>query len=633
MTSKQTILAILATGSLFPGSYLHSQTDEVFDLAPMVVQGDLLRGSLDQLPSSVSIIDPEQPAFEGLEHFEDVLGRMPNLNYAGGTSRPRFFQIRGIGEISQFGNEIPASSVGFIVDGIDLTGIGGVAGLFDVAHVEVLRGPQAAAFGANALAGMVLLETTAPSASTGGKAEVAFGDHDLMSFGVAVGGAIGDSEKNPLSYRLSLHSYEDNGFRDNHFLGRDDTNGRNEQTARLKLHWTASPALEFDLTLLYFDFENGYDIWSLTNDSFNTTTDEPGEDNQLTRAAGLKTTWHATEAMDITYHASVSESDTLYSYDWDWSNPEELMEIYGPEVYWGTDVTDRLRTVWSHDLRFSSSQEAASGLLQGWAAGVYYRDFEEEQDYFGVGSLYGTETVAAYGQTRLALADDLFMTLAGRLEEVTIDYSDDLGGKMGSSDRPWGGKMALEYQLSSENLLYASIDRGFKAGGVNLDNEVPEDFRIYGTESLLNYELGWRSFLMEKALRTQVTAFYMDRKDIQVNSSIQLGDGNTFALYKDNAASGTNYGVEFELSWQVDEHLQVFANLGLLKTKFDDYNYVDPVDGETEIDLRGSEQVNAPGYNFAIGADYSFESGFFAGITLEGKDGYLFDVLNKQSLS
>jgi outer membrane receptor protein involved in Fe transport len=627
----RTILQVAALGVPFlTNAALEASENQVFELEPVVVRGDLLHGPLEQLPASVTIISPTEANATGSEHLEDLLGRMPNLNWAGGTSRPRFFQIRGIGENSQFGNEIPASSVGFMVDGIDLTGIGGVAGLFDVDHVEVLRGPQAAAFGANALAGMVIVETASPTSTSNGKAEAAFGDHDLISLGIASGGPVGGSDST-LAYRFSANLYQDNGYRENRFLGRDDTNERDERTARLKLDWAPGDAVEFNLTALYFDFDNGYDAWSLTNDSLVTTTDEPGRDSQETTAIGLRATLHANERLDLSYNGSVSESDSVYSYDWDWSNPAELMELYGPEVYWGTDVTERVRTVWSHDLRLSSPAEAGASLA--WAAGAYYRDFEEEQAYFGVNSSYTTETVAAYGQARIAFAEVLSLTVAGRIEDLSIAYADDLGTRMGSSDQPWGGKVALEHALSDTHLVYASIDRGFKAGGVNLDNDVPADFRVYGTETLWNYEFGWRGTLLEERLRLRATAFYMDRQDIQVDSSIQLGDGNTFALFKDNAASGTNYGLEIELDWDVSENLSVFASLGLLQAEFDNYRYIDPANGVSEIVLDGSEQAYAPGYNYAIGADYAFGEGFFAGFTLEGKDSYVFDIVNGQTLA
>ena len=75
----------------------------------------------------------------GLQHFGDVLGLVPNLNWSAGTSRPRYFQLRGIGELEQF-QGAPNSSVGFLIDDIDFSGIGMPATLFDVSQVEVLRG-------------------------------------------------------------------------------------------------------------------------------------------------------------------------------------------------------------------------------------------------------------------------------------------------------------------------------------------------------------------------------------------------------------------------------------------------------------------------------------------------------------
>ena len=75
--------------------------------------------------------------------FQNAIDQIPNLNFSGGTSRPRYFQIRGIGERSQyFGEGSPNHSVGYEVDGIDLSGIGMVGSTIDINQIEISRGPQ-----------------------------------------------------------------------------------------------------------------------------------------------------------------------------------------------------------------------------------------------------------------------------------------------------------------------------------------------------------------------------------------------------------------------------------------------------------------------------------------------------------
>ncbi len=100
----------------------------------------------------------DRPRQAGVQHLQDLLPLVPNLNWAGGSSRPRYFQLRGIGETDQW-QGAPNPSVGFLIDGMDFSGIGMPATLFDVGQVEVLRGPQGTTYGANALAGLVNVAT------------------------------------------------------------------------------------------------------------------------------------------------------------------------------------------------------------------------------------------------------------------------------------------------------------------------------------------------------------------------------------------------------------------------------------------------------------------------------------------
>ena len=130
-------------------------------LEEIVVTATLRPTTLSQLPQSVTVLDADTLRSAGVQHFEDVLGMIPDLNWAAGTTLPRFFQLRGIGEVEQY-QGAPNPSVGFLIDDIDFSGVGMPATLFDTRQIEVLRGPQGTTYGANALAGLISVHTADP---------------------------------------------------------------------------------------------------------------------------------------------------------------------------------------------------------------------------------------------------------------------------------------------------------------------------------------------------------------------------------------------------------------------------------------------------------------------------------------
>ena len=98
------------------------------------------RSELD-IPSSISVLDKIFIEKSSTQHFQDLIYNIPNLNWSGDGNRPRYFQIRGIGELEQY-QGAPNPSVGFLIDDIDYSGIGSIATLFDIELIEILRGPQ-----------------------------------------------------------------------------------------------------------------------------------------------------------------------------------------------------------------------------------------------------------------------------------------------------------------------------------------------------------------------------------------------------------------------------------------------------------------------------------------------------------
>src|SRR5262245_24405636 len=220
------------------------------DLEEIVVTADFRESRIEELPLSVSVLDRDELRATTQQHFEEAIRRIPNLNLSGEGSRARYFQLRGVGELEQY-DGAPNPSIGFIVDDIDFSGLGSIATLFDIDRVEVLRGPQGTRYGANALGGLIYMTSMAPSDELASDFEATSGSDGTRALGAAVGGPVGDE----LGFRASVHTYENDGFRHNVFLNRDDTYGRDELTARGKLAWSPTDAVRVDFAGLYVDID------------------------------------------------------------------------------------------------------------------------------------------------------------------------------------------------------------------------------------------------------------------------------------------------------------------------------------------------------------------------------------------
>jgi outer membrane receptor protein involved in Fe transport len=143
---QNTCILFLFSAVFSASSYADKNIQEI------IVTSDFRESQLKTVSTSVSVIDAEVISQRNSSHLEQILALAPNVNFAAGASRGRYFQIRGIGERSQFVDPLNPS-VGTYVDGIDFTGFGGAATLLDIDQVEVLRGSQGTRFGANALGG------------------------------------------------------------------------------------------------------------------------------------------------------------------------------------------------------------------------------------------------------------------------------------------------------------------------------------------------------------------------------------------------------------------------------------------------------------------------------------------------
>jgi iron complex outermembrane receptor protein len=614
-------------------------------LDEIVVSASLRSVSLEEMPGSVSVLGADALHDAGQQHFEDVLALVPNLNWAGDTSRPRYFQIRGTGELQQY-QGAPNPSVGFLIDDIDFSGLGSAATLFDVDHIEVLHGPQGTLYGANALAGLIYVKSAEPADTFGGRAELDAGDYGERSYGAVLTGPVTDLDS---SFRLAVQRYSSDGFYHNAYLGRSDTDSRDEVTMRGKWLYQPNDDWRVDITLLRVQIDNGYDAFAIDN-SRTTESDNPGVDRQYSTGISARSTYTGFTPLTLTTIATYADTKVNYGYDGDWGNPV----LWAPYTDDYTEYQVRYRS--TRSLEFRLGDTPAHGF--SWLVGVYafelresltdtsdgiYTDPSDPNDpavdangSIVISSSYTSRSGALYGQLDGDINERLRWSIGLRGERHTSRYDDSTttiddvrpppesgvtSNHFNPSDDLWGGHASLDYSIADGQHIYALISRGYKASGFNLSAGLPANQLLFGPESVINFEIGHKAQFDERRLQIDTSVFYMVRHNEQLLTGEQLVANNpdSFIFYTGNAKSGYNYGLESTLAWAATDALEFGGSLGLLQTEY--HGFV-----QNDVVFPNRALPHAPPWQAALNATWRDPRGPYARLDVTGMGGFYYDL-------
>jgi len=594
-------------------------------LDEIVVTADLRNRPVSELPSSITIMNAEFIEEAAVQHFEELVNTVPNLNWSGDGHRARYFQIRGVGELEQY-QGAPNPSVGFLIDDIDFSGIATVASLFDIQSIEVLRGSQGSRYGANALGGLIYMQSTAPSVDRNARLELTVADDNAMSIAAALGGALNDSQTT--TFRVSAQKYESNGFRDNRYLMRKDTNGRDELAFRSRLRLAPSDTFEANVALMYSNIDNGYDAFSLDN-SYTMLSDKPGKDAQESIGSSVRLDWSDLGDWSLTSITALANSDIDFSYDADWGNDDS----WDPVTYDYLSQNKRERNSMSQEFRLTSDR---------WLVGVYaaklketlltlntgeyydpFYDFADSLNY-PFASDYEALSAALFGQYDYDFSETTRLSAAIRFERREYDYSDSDSLTASQSDSMWGGEVSVSHDMNDATTGFFRVSKGYKAGGFNL-GVVDPDIREFEAEELWTIEAGIKSVAFDDKLHFNVSVFQSRRVDQQVRTSFQLqaGDPTTFGFATINVDDGETLGVEADVRCYPSDRWELYANIGLLDAALG-------VFPESQPGPSGREQAHAPRYTFAAGIVFRHPQGVFARLDASAKDAFYYDVSHDQ---
>ena len=415
----------------------------------------------------------------------------------------------------------PNPSVGFLIDDIDFSGIGMPATLFDVERVEVLRGPQGMRYGANALAGLIVLRGHEPADELGFETEASIGEYASESVGAV---ATGPVEALNSSWRVAVQRYRSDGYRRDVFLDRDDTNGYDELTGRAKWHWQAGEDTSVDLTWLHTNLDNGYDGWSIDN-TRRSLADRPGKDAQRANGASARLQTRAGSIGTFTAIAAASAADGEYSYDEDWGNAQSWAP-YTYDYFYRALSKRRSRSL---EARLASDEADEVGQV-AWLVGVYTLDIDYRLDESRVGviidpdfpefsgstdlalaSRYDARNIAAFAQLDSRLSERWGWSFGMRAEQRDADYRDSgvengvsSGMAVDGNDNMLGGQATVYYDARRNVRLFSTLSRGYKAGGFNLGRGAALRDR-FDPEYLWSLDVGAKGEWLDRRLYADVS--------------------------------------------------------------------------------------------------------------------------------
>jgi len=595
------IMVLCITASMFLLQNIYAQ--ETQELKSITVTAQKAEQNSQDVPISISIFDEYLIEDTKIESVKDIAQYTPNFMIPIEGSPV----IRGL---FSSGTTLSTSAAMFI-DGIPiLHGVGFDEELMDIERIEVLKGPQGTLYGKNTQSGAVSIITKQPDNETRGKAEVEIGEDNKREISLSASGPI---VQDKFYVGISAKHYEKDGFVVNNFLGgyEDD---QDYNYGKIVLRATPTDNLDISLISSVKDRDNGRNPANNENinDRKEVTSDLNSNDTTSSTMHALKIKYDLGnyQLQSITTRRDI---DNTSEYDNDYTNIYEKTNHMFKNIELGNI---------SQELRLSGSTDS---LI--WLVGVYADEEDYTMDYhydkymsargmmFNGHDIYDVDGKSAgiftHGDYRLT--DKLNIIAGIRYDKDTkyfkekLDSFDPAGADLADESNSYSEispKFGLNYKLDDTTSVYTTISKGYKSGGYYAF--APRDaLKQYEKETLISYEIGTKNSFWDNRLILNGAVFYMDIDDMQV---VSYYDSET---YISNAAKATSKGIEFDVTYVLNDNITLFAAYGLNITKFDEF-----------IDDKGDYSDNynphAPKYNYSLGISYRDTSGYFARVNLNG---------------
>lgn len=599
-------LSITAVAAATLGAVAAPSAQAEAVLEEIVVTAQRRAENIQEVPISITNLSGDRlnARFSGGEDILALAGAAPGLyiETSNGRLAPRFY-LRGLGN-ADF-TAAASQPVSLVFDDVPMEKSALKAfPLFDMADIEVIRGPQGTLFGRNTTAGIVKVDTRRPTEETEGYVNFSGGNYGTLNAEGAVGGTLVEGV---LTGRISVLSQRRDDWVDNDFTGESDAlGGFSVGAARVQLQWT--PSDRFTALLMHQRQDQQgttslfrANVLSQGSNSLNDNYDRDtvfydGGDNNPggmeSHGTTLKMDWDIgqytltsiSSYQDITDRFGRGDIDGGFGCVFTCTGPAGPAGT--PFSPFSSPFVVNVDTGGAIDLEQLTQEIRLASNFDGpvnYQVGVFY--FED--DFFGVSSNQSAgatvfapgstskidnTTVAFFGQGSYDINERLTVTAGVRYTDDEKDAENVRFTPAGTEVLPpisldddnvsWD--LAFSYAVNDGGQLYGRIASGFRAPTIQDRLEDDPTVTTADSETILSYEVGYKA-LWER-VRLNAAAFYYVIDDIQLTAV--GGASNSTSLL--NADEGVGYGVEFEFEYVPLDNLVLSGGFGYNKTEIND---------------------------------------------------------------
>lgn len=561
----------------------------------IVVTAERVSASAQKTAAGIGVISAATLQ-KNVTSVQDISKIVPAINIATAGATTNQIAIRGIGTVS--GNAYSEPAVATNINGIYIArDIGTNNNLFDLERVEVLKGPQGTLYGRNATAGAMNILTRRPSTKQEGYVNLDLGNYNQRKLQAAYNLPI--TEK--LALRLAGQYLKHDGYLT------DGYNDVDSKSLRASLKIEASESTKLNLI---FDTSKteGMGFTGRISSSFPGTDPYTGPSETVSNLpyvnfpipGGLKpvkkdgyvngNTWGTSFTID----QNIGEGNLALIYGYRNSKTSYLHYTAGFPV-----KSDEYSDTNSLEIRYASPRDKKLSYIIGGYG------FAEDQHF----NLLADETVT-YSDTRVSKLNNRSWALFGQaLYKISDDTRASIGIRQSSDKKelqgkvtyplpplpyppailcpspatysasectsPIGGngkfskmtwKASIEHDLSAQNLIYANVGTGFKAGG--FFSSMPPN--TFAPEGLTAYSVGSKNQFFNRSLQLNLEGYLWKYKDKQVTHLGPVRPAG-FDLITENAGRATLYGLDMDMTWRVTSSDKLNLNLQYEHSKYDSF--------------------------------------------------------------